>query len=68
MFDRQMAAFAWPFTLLRAGINIAINRAIMEITTRSSMSVNAVRLCISAFLLHTPWQMLVNHRLSTTLL
>ena len=39
-FDRQATALACFFTRCNAGINIAINSAIMAITTKSSINVN----------------------------
>jgi hypothetical protein len=45
-FERQIAALVCSFALLSAGANIDINRAIMAITTKSSINVNPLRLFI----------------------
>jgi hypothetical protein len=44
MFDIQATACACFFTRCSEGINIANNRAIMAITTKSSIKVKAFRL------------------------
>jgi len=40
--DLQTTPLAWSLALLSDGINIAINKAMMAITTRSSMRVKAL--------------------------
>ena len=42
-FDWQVAAFAYSLTRCSAGINNAINSAMMAITTKSSINVNPLR-------------------------
>jgi hypothetical protein len=51
-FDWQATALACFLTLWIAGIRIAISSAMMEITTKSSISVNALSDCFLA--LHLP--------------
>ena len=46
---RQVAAAACFFTLANAGINTPMRRAIMEITTKSSINVKALVFFIAAF-------------------
>lgn len=47
IFDRHAAAMACFFTRFSAGINIAISSAMMEITNKSSINVNPLRLFIA---------------------